>query len=244
MTALALTAALSAGLAGSVHCAAMCGGIATAFGVRQTVAGARAAAGAIGFNLGRVLGYSLAGGALQVAVSTAGAAVPGAGYGRGMRLLAALWLTALAARLLTGTDLLRMGAVGTWCWRRLAPLAGTVMRWPPLPRVLALGMLWGFMPCGLVYSLLLVASAAPSPTAAMGVMAAFGLGTMPALLGIGTGAAFGLGLLPVSAPALRRAAGVVVLGCGLATGWGALSSSHHHHPGQGDSGHSTAATAP
>lgn len=223
MNALGAGAALVAGFAGSAHCGVMCGGIATALGSRGTSPGAGAAArGALGFNLGRLLGYAVVGATLEVVVQRLGGMVPGNGYAGGLRIVAAVWMAALAWRLLSRRDLLWIGRLGAWFWRRIAPLAAPAMRLPGPLRTLAMGALWGFMPCGLVYSVLLVAASSSSVAGAVAVMLAFGAGTMPAMLGITLGGTLGLAGL-ARRPQLRRAAGAVVLACGLVTAWGGVS---------------------
>lgn len=222
MNALGVGAALVAGFAGSAHCGVMCGGIATALAARSGAAGLGSAArSALGFNAGRLAGYALVGVALQILVQTLGGAVPGARFASVLRIVAAAWMVALAVRLLFERDIAWVARLGAWCWRRIAPLAAPAMRLPQPARNVALGMLWGFMPCGLVYSVLLVAASAPQAWDAAAIMLAFGLGTMPALLGIATGGAWGFGGLARRA-SLRRVAGVVVLGCGILTAWGGL----------------------
>lgn len=224
MNALGLGAALAAGLAGSAHCAVMCGSVATALGASSAHRRMDRATGlALTFNLGRLAGYALVGAALQFCVQTLGTSVPGARWGLVVRALAAVWMAALAVRLLAGKDVLGVGRLGAWCWRHLAPLAAPMMRLPQPQRSMALGLLWGFMPCGLVYSVLLVAASSSSVAGAAAIMVAFGLGTLPALVGVGTASALGFAGLR-GALGLSRVAGVVVLACGLLTGWGALSA--------------------
>ncbi len=224
MNLLGIGAALVAGLAGSAHCGVMCGGIATALGARNPAARmGPAARSALGFNTGRLLGYGLVGGCLELLVQSLGGAVPGAHYGNVLRIIAAAWMMVLAVRLLLRKDVAWVERLGAWSWRQIAPLAAPAMRLPRPFRTLAMGMLWGFMPCGLVYSVLLVAASAPTVVDAVAIMVAFGLGTMPALLGITTGSSLGFARLG-RMPELRRVAGVVVLGCGLVTAWGGLSA--------------------
>ncbi len=223
MNFVAIAAAAAAGIAGSAHCGVMCGGIAAALGSRTSSPRvASAARGALGFNLGRLLGYALVGAALELIVQTFGGHVPGAHYGSVLRIAAAVWMTALAVRLLLRKDLLWVARAGAWCWRRIAPLAAPAMRLPAPLRSIAMGTLWGFMPCGLVYSVLLVAASSRTVGDAVLVMLAFGAGTLPAMVGITAGSALGFAGL-ARRPEFTRVAGIVVLGCGLVTLWGGLS---------------------
>lgn len=223
MTALGLGAALVAGVAGSAHCAVMCGGIATALGGSATVRRPLDVSGvALAFNGGRLLGYAGVGSALQFCVHSLGARIPGPDAGLWLRALATVVMAALAVRLIGDQDVLLVGRWGAWCWRRLVPLARPAMQLPQPYRSIALGMLWGLMPCGLVYSVLLVAASAPRPVDAASIMVVFGLGTLPALLGLSVAGTAGFATLRGTA-GLRRVAGIVVLVCGLLTGWGALA---------------------
>ena len=82
-----------------------------------------------------------------------------------------------------------------------------------VPRALGLGVLWGWLPCGLVYSVLITALAAGSAGQGALIMAAFGLGTLPNLLAIGL---FWESLRGwVQAPPVRRTAGLLVIGFGV-----------------------------
>src|SRR6476661_8895449 len=72
--------------------------------------------------------------------------------------------------------------LGARAWRRVAPAIQRSLPRGPALRALSLGALWGFMPCGLVYSVLLVAAAAGSAARGGVLLLAFGLGTLPAML--------------------------------------------------------------
>ena len=79
--------------------------------------------------------------------------------------------------------------MGSVAWSRISPFAGRLLPVSSLPRALGLGLLWGLIPCGLVYSVLLVAATSASATNGALVMLAFGAGTTPAMLLTGLGAA-------------------------------------------------------
>jgi sulfite exporter TauE/SafE len=100
-----------------------------------------------------------------------------------------------------------------------------------LSRALGLGLLWGLLPCGLVYSVLLLAAASESPTGGAMVMLVFGLGTTPAMLLSGLGAAR-------LAEAMRHrgtrlGAGLLIIALGIFTlampMLGLFSAGGHHH---------------
>ena len=95
------------------------------------------------------------------------------------------------------------------------------------PKALAAGALWGWLPCGLVYSMLTLALASGDPARGALVMAGFGLGTLPAVGGAGSAAAGALRRLRGGAG--QRAAGVLLAVFGVWTAIGALP--HGDHPG-------------
>jgi uncharacterized protein len=208
---LTLPAALAAGLAGGAHCAAMCGGIATAAGASFRTGAGLPVGAAVAFNAARLAGYATIGALLAGAFGSLGGALPVESFATVERLLAALLMAALAVRLLTGRDLLGLERAGGWAWQHLRPLFGRALALPAGWRHAALGFLWGWLPCGLVYSVLLLAAATGEPVTAAGTMLAFGLGTLPALLGLTLGAA-SLGQW-LRQPHVRRVAGVLVLAC-------------------------------
>lgn len=173
-----LFAALLAGLVGSVHCLGMCGGIAAALGM----AGGGRASFAIAYSAGRIASYAVAGAiAGAIGAGLAGAA----GLGPWLRLVMGLVLVLLGLQIAINLRLLApLEAAGARLWRRLAPLARRFVPPRHAGQALALGALWGWLPCGLVYGML--AAAAASGTAGHGAlfMAVFGLGTAPAMVGL------------------------------------------------------------
>jgi sulfite exporter TauE/SafE len=112
--------------------------------------------------------------------------------------------------------LARLEQGGQLLWRHVAPLLrhlqpGRAGFGPG--RMLAAGALWGWLPCGMVYSVLVTAMLSGSATRGALVMLAFGLGTLPMLLGLGLAGARLRGLLRVRG--VRLACGALVLGFGL-----------------------------
>jgi hypothetical protein len=78
--------------------------------------------------------------------------------------------------------------IGRPLWARLAPLGRRLLPVTSLPRALAFGMIWGWMPCGFVYTVLMIATLSLDPLRGAATMAAFGIGTMPALIAGSVGA--------------------------------------------------------
>ncbi|MCA9586200.1 MAG: sulfite exporter TauE/SafE family protein [Myxococcales bacterium] len=226
MSAELAAAALGMGLVGSLHCVAMCGG------VSATLCGAggacerprdrlpRRVGYAAAYNLGRVLTY-VALGALFGGWASLGLEIaPGLPVRTGLRVVAALAVLAVALHLAGVFPAYKVvERLGVPLWSRVAPLARRLLREPTPARALALGAVWGLIPCGLLYGTLFVAAGAGSAAGGAVVMAAFGLGTLPALGSIG---AFASSVGSWLARAwVRRTAGVV-LG-GLAT-WSLLAA--------------------
>ena len=131
-----------------------------------------------------------------------------------MYVLANLMLIGLGLYLFGVTRyIVALEGVGARFWRHVRPVLRHVMPANTLPRALALGALWGWIPCGLVYSVLATALLAGDPVQGAAVMGAFGLGTLPNLLFAGAVMRW------ISAwragNAMRRIAGGLVLILGL-----------------------------
>jgi sulfite exporter TauE/SafE len=184
-----LSAAFLTGVLGSAHCLGMCGGISGLFAVNSSVATLRSQIPlAITYNFGRVLSYAL----LGIIVGAFGSVIIKAspGLAGGIRLVSGIVIiliglkVAFDLRALNGIE--RMGAT---LWSRIAPAAKGLVPVTNLPRALGLGLVWGWLPCGLVYSVLLIAATSAKPVNGALVMIAFGFGTMPAMIMTGLGAA-------------------------------------------------------
>ena len=207
---LTLAAALLLGLAASGHCLVMCGGISAALGAvtaRRGDGGMRHDLLA-GYQIGRVLAYTLAG---LLFSGIAGSLIAVLDIERVRFVLRALSAIALLTGAAVAFGALRDPgrSAGNALWSRLAPHGRRLFPVTTLPRALAFGTLWGWMPCGFVYTVLLIATTTLDPLHGAATMAAFGLGTTPALvagaLGAQRFAAFG------TRSATRKVAGAVLL---------------------------------
>ncbi len=177
---LTLTAALLSGLLGSAHCAAMCGGIATSFATVRAHGGWWVAAQP---NLGRILGYGLAGSIAGAFGSGIVAVAQDPWISIGARVLVGLVMVVTALRLLDRRGRLApLARPGARLWQWLRPLQRALLPANTAPRRLALGMLWGWMPCGLSTSLLTVAWLQADAANGAFTMLAFGLGGLPVML--------------------------------------------------------------
>jgi sulfite exporter TauE/SafE len=214
------------GLLGSVHCAAMCGGIVSAlslaparvakFPVPVRAAGAmRASLSSVAaYNSGRIASYSIAG-ALAGATGAGARSLAGLpALQAGGFWLANLMLVALGLYLMDawrGLAWLEQGGRGVW--RRVQPALRRVGTPDTLPKMVAAGFLWGWLPCGMVYSALVTAMLGGSAFDGAALMFAFGLGTLPMLVGLGAAGAR-LRSLIAQRP-VRIASGALVLGFGV-----------------------------
>ena len=185
--------ALLLGLAGSLHCIGMCGPLVLALPGRDA-SRLRFFAGRTLHSAGRTLTYVF----LGAIAGAAGQTISLAGYQQTLSLV--LGIALLLAVLIPAGLLLRplpqTARLSTW-FRRLF---GKLLRRHSLPALFGLGVLNGFLPCGLVYVALAGAAATGTVAHAMGFMLLFGLGTVPALLAI----AFGGKLLGLRAGAVVR----------------------------------------
>jgi len=218
---------LAAGFFGSVHCFAMCGGIASALSLAAPADRTRVAHLGLQlcYSLGRIASYSLAGalaGSLGFFLTeTLGPKGPFL-----LRILAGVFLVALGLYIAGWwLGLRHLEALGAKLWQRFAPL---VKRLQPVDgpiKALLIGGLWGWLPCGLVYSVLVTASSAGSWTWGALTMTAFGVGTLPALLITGALAQRLSGL--ARRQNVRWAAGALLILFGFWTAVGASLALRH-----------------
>ena len=231
------------GLAGSVHCVGMCGGIVSAFSMAppvsssrppfpvavMTMAAPRARGGAwrvAAYNSGRIASYATAG---AIAGGLAGGARTLAGlaaWQAGAYWAANLVLVVLGLYLMGAwSGLARIEQLGQGLWGMLRPLMGRILPLDSPLKMLALGALWGWLPCGMVYSVLLTAMLAGSAASGAAVMLAFGAGTLPMLLALGLAGARLRAAL--QRPVVRAAGGLLVLGFGLLGMARAVAGAHN-----------------
>jgi len=227
----ALFAAFLLGLFSSAHCLGMCGGIMGALGM-AVPAEARARRGRIlaSYNLGRIASYSLMG--LLVGLFAAQLAAWGAL--NWLRWLAGVMLIAMGLYLANWwRGLAHLETAGRYLWAYLQPIGKAVMPVDSAAKGFVLGAIWGWLPCGLVYSALVYAMAQGNSLGGGAIMLAFGLGTLPALLAAGL-AAQQLGRW-LQRPQVRGLVALVIIIFGVWTLWGG-GHSHGSHESHGDHG--------
>lgn len=219
------------GLLGGVHCVGMCGGIVSAFSVASrkrpfpvaVTNGAGVAARpailedvsrVVAYNAGRIGSYAIAGaiaGGIAQGVQTLTfiSSLQIGGY-----WLANLMLVALGLYLMdVWRGLAHLEAAGQRVWRHVQPLVKHLLPVDSAAKAFALGGLWGWVPCGMVYSVLLTAMLSGSALSGATTMLAFGAGTLPVLLTMGM---LGTRLQEWTRKrSVRVASGLIVLAFGL-----------------------------
>lgn len=181
-----LISALILGLLGGGHCLGMCGGLmgALTLAIPPEQRGRRLQL-LLAYNLGRILSYASAG----LLFGLAGWAVASSPAAMLLRIVAGLLLISMGLYLGGWwSGLTRIEALGRGLWRHIQPAARRLLPVTSLPRALLLGALWGWLPCGLVYSTLLWAASQGNALDSGVLMLAFGLGTWPVLLATGLAA--------------------------------------------------------
>ena len=207
-----VAAAFAAGLLGGVHCAGMCGGI---VGSLSMAARGPAWSRQLAFNGGRIASYALAGAAVGGLGDLTRYAGPALAIqstmfaiANGMMILLGLYIAGW------GGAVLKLERAGAFAWRRIQPHARRLLPIDSTARALGAGLAWGWVPCGLVYTMLIMALASGGALQGASVMAAFGLGTLPTLLVAGLAAQR---LMAVKRePWVRRTAGAIVIVLALA----------------------------
>lgn len=228
MTSIYITAFLL-GLFSTVHCIAMCGSVIGALTlslpaqIRESQR--RMLPFVFNYNVGRLLSYSLAGLIVGLISSP-------------LAKLDMLWfLRALSVIVMVAMGLYlagwfprfaRIERIGGPVWRHLQPIGQKLLPVRTRSQALLLGMVWGWLPCGLVYAALTMAVTTGGAIEGGLVMLAFGAGTLPAVMGAGlfTGMLASLS----RNPRLRQGAGVLIILMALAMVlWPMGQQDHAHH---------------
>lgn len=216
-----MPAAFVAGFFGSAHCFGMCGAVVMLF--EQQAGSAAGWRHRLVYNAGRLGFYVLLG-----TIAGAGGAVvtKAAGINAGLaalRIVAGILVIAIGLNLLFNWSATRfLEQAGAGLWRRLSPLSKHILPISTTPKAFAAGLLWGALPCGLVYSAVALAATSGGPSGGALVMTAFWAGTAPAMILVGSSAAR-LNAWQ-SRRAIRTMAGVLMLLFGLAALMAGLSS--------------------
>lgn len=217
---LTLGAALLTGLLGSAHCVAMCGGIATGLAASAPKRGLTRAQRpelmwALQLNLGRVLGYTLAGALVGGLGGTLLTLARIDGLALGLRMALGVVLILAAARLLWPQRFGLIARAGSRLWSLLQPLQRRVVPATGPLRPWLLGAFWGWLPCGLSTTLLAAAWLEASALHGALLMLAFGSGTLLTMVPLTWSGARLAGLL--NRRGWRTAAAGLIASAGLLT---------------------------
>ncbi|WP_425641034.1 sulfite exporter TauE/SafE family protein [Marinomonas gallaica] len=170
--------ALLIGLAGAGHCLGMCGGLASMLSIGnkttfQTI---------VAYNLGRILSYCILTLILASAINLGFASIyselmtPLRTFAGILLVLMGLYICGLSK------FILRIESLGRYIWKYVQPFAKSFLPIQTLGQAVGAGMVWGWLPCGLVYSTVLWASSLGSIELSLMAMLGFSMGTLPAML--------------------------------------------------------------
>lgn len=224
--------AFSIGLLSVIHCLGMCSGIvgALSFSLPADVQQSRQRLlpFILSYNLGRIFSYTVAG-LLLGSLSTEIFQFMSPQYGH--RLLQ--WVSAIVL-LFIGLHvsgwfkrLNIIETLGQPLWRKLEPIGRKMLPVKSLPQAFVFGLVWGWLPCGLVYSALVWAAAAGNAAESSILMLLFGLGTLPTV--------FTAGILTnwlrhlTQMPNFRRMAGILLISLAIFSPFYSLGPAHQHH---------------
>lgn len=223
---LTLGSAFLVGLFGGPHCASMCGGISATLtmGLDPQVRTSlwRQLPYLLGYNLGRIASYAAAGALVGALGLMLAQTAPVAAGQTALQALAGLIMLALG--LYVGgwwPSFSRVESLGMPVWRRLEPLGQRLLPVRSVGGSVGLGLVWGWLPCGMVYMVLVQALSSGGALSGAALMAAFGLGTLPNLLVVGAFA--GAVSRWLGNPWVRRAAGAVLVLFAAMTLWTAFA---------------------
>ncbi len=180
--------AFLAGLLGSLHCVGMCGGVVSAlsFGVDEQATKTTRLSILLSYNAGRIISYVIAGALLGGLSAFLVSQSSFDGFRQLLKIISALFLIALGLYLSDWwTALTKVEKLGMHLWKHISPIANKLIPVQTPHHAFILGLFWGWLPCGLVYSLLVGALSSSSAYQGGLIMLSFGLGTLPSMLLVG-----------------------------------------------------------
>jgi len=218
-------AAFSMGLFGSPHCLGMGGGIVTAFGLSmQHVSDSKKNGLILTYHVGRLISYSL----LGLIASVVGVAIfQSIMSNSAPRIVLGAVLVLIGLSMLGLPLFNQLEKFGMRFWQSLAPIRKKVFPIDSFGKALFAGLLWGFLPCGLVYGALMMAIAGNNIAIGAALMFVFGLGTMPML--IATQKTVGMLQSSIKNFRLRQINGVIMMLSGLAVIFIPMMMHHNHN---------------
>ncbi len=187
---ISFTLAFLLGLSSSFHCIAMCGGIISALSLSLPAQTRRRPwrlfSLVFAYNLGRIASYALAGGLVgYLAYLSPLSSASSIAY-LIMQWMASAFLVGLGLHIAGWfPQMKKIESIGLFLWKYLQPLGRRFIPANTIPRSIMAGIVWGWLPCGLVYSVLLWTLSSIDPVKGAIYMAMFGLGTLPSMLTAG-----------------------------------------------------------
>jgi len=230
-TEITLVAAFITGLLGSVHCVGMCGGIVGSLSMGLSPNKPKSTTHVFGFtllyNAGRLTSYVIAG-LIVARLGETGSEFFNENAQQVGAWLSGVFMVLLGLYIAGWWQFLRiLETAGNYVWRYLQPLGNKLLPIKSYPQALMLGALWGWLPCGMVYAMLVFALSSQDTLQGGLIMLAFGLGTLPTLLLLGTAAAKMKRF--IHQPLVRQLAGTLILLFGLYSLF--APNAHDHHGG-------------
>jgi hypothetical protein len=185
-----LTSAFLLGFFSTLHCIGMCGGIIGALSLSLPVEirnnKAKLFTFVLSYNIGRLISYSVAG---LIAGAVGTSVLQSTGFDQGHAILRIIGVSMMVAigLYLTGwlPQLASVEKIGVPVWKHIEPIGRKLVPVASIPKALAYGLIWGWLPCGLVYFVLIWALTAGDAVQGALTMLAFGLGTLPTLITAG-----------------------------------------------------------
>jgi hypothetical protein len=214
---LSLLAALSAGLLGGVHCAGMCGGIVGALSLATP--GQKQGPKLpllLSYNIGRITSYVIAGALVGGIGQLSLGFMPVQSLQLVLAVIAGVMMMLMGLYLGGWSRFLRhVENAGGVIWKKIEPVGRRLLPVRNPGQGFLLGVIWGWLPCGLVYSMLIWALGSGGALEGGMLMLAFGIGTLPNLLA--TGLLAGQFVRWIQQPAVRMVAGILLILFGLYT---------------------------
>ena len=210
------------GLLGGVHCLGMCGGVVGLLSANiapgAKTSAAQSARLHLGYNLGRILSYVLMGALFGLLGTLLAHTLQMSTFDNILRLFSGVLMIFVGLYIGAWSGAIQvLERLGAKLWRHLQPLSMRFMPVSSVKRAFLVGVLWGGIPCGLVYGALSFAMLSGSVAEGALIMLAFGLGTLPALL-LMASMAEKLSQF-VKQPWVRKFSGVVIILLGLNAAW-------------------------
>jgi sulfite exporter TauE/SafE len=226
--------ALLMGVFSALHCLGMCGSIigSLTLSLRREIRENKRllVPFVFSYNAGRITSYSLAG--LLAGLAEHVLSMP-LGEGHGHRIL-----QIISALIMLGAGLHIAGwfprfayieKIGSVVWHKIEPYGRRLVPVETLPKAFVFGMIWGWLPCGLVYTALALAATTGDVVRSTFTMFAFGLGTMPAVMGVGIMTSLMVRLS--SMKKFRQAAGITLIALALLAAFPWLNPMVRHSVG-------------